>query len=308
MIITFQAFAWEPTCSKLTMDAFLKASITQNGILSNSRSTYIINEGQYVSGVILTVKDLRKFCKLVKNKQEVNLEIHKLQRNEQVADFNFFTIDSQSGYGMYQHYHHSCSLNMFNLINAKRYDEQRRELLRQNLKDIDPENDARKKKITKSYHGKLECKIIEREGTFIERVKTMNDVARIEFEFQAIAPEQDTFAPLSPFLKGHKHLLSFLKGARKKNKITALTTVLTQNPLKKATVTGIDENGNDITYRLMNDFDRFATFEYEDFVPSLRLNHNDMHRSISENKIIAELKLTLNKIKQVLKKNEKNIR
>ncbi|EGY24935.1 hypothetical protein DA2_2876 [Desulfovibrio sp. A2] len=306
MIITFQAFAWEPTCSKLTMDAFLKANITQNGILSNSRSTYIINEGQHVSGVILTIKDMRKFCKLVRNKQEVNLEIHQLQRNEQVADFNFFTIDSQSGYGMYQHYHHSCSLNTFNFINSKRYDAQRRELLRQRLKDID--NDAQKKKIAKSYTGKLEYRIIEREGTFIERVKAMNDVARIEFEFQAIAPEQDTFAPLNPFLRGHKHLLSFLKGARKKNKIRALTTLLTQNPLKKATVTGIDENGNDITYRLMNDFDRFATFEYEDFVPSLRLNHNDVHRSISENRIIAELKLTLNKIKQVLKKNEKSIR
>ena len=42
-------------------------------------------------------------------------------------------------------------------------------------------------------------------------------------------------------------------------------------------------------YKLLNDFDSFASYDYNDVVPSLMLNSENIYNSISQNEIIAKL-------------------
>lgn len=55
-----------------------------------------------------------------------------------------------------------------------------------------------------------------------------------------------------------------------------------------------------MTYKLFNDFDRFNEFDYDDMVPSLKLDPQNIQQSILNNKIIGELKITIEKMEPLI--------
>lgn len=63
----------------------------------------------------------------------------------------------------------------------------------------------------------------------------------------------------------------------------------------RAVAKGEDEHGAETVYKLLNDFDSFATYEYDNLVPSLMLDQANIHSSISKNKIVSELIIEYNK-------------
>ena len=303
MKITFQAFRWECNSQALGLEDFLSMLGILNGRMIKNRVLYIVEDGSLWKGVVLTVKDLKTFTKLVSSQQEIKLGIHELDDSEKIADFNFFIIDKNSGFGLYQHYHHSCSLNLFNVIARNNYRKMKEQMKESEKELLENDSSMSKKDIKlalKRYSGDFIGSIIEREGSFAERVEKLQDAREAEIEFSVLSFNDGAFQAVSTHLKRVKHQLFFLKNTSPLARVSSLASIFKQQSIKKAKVVGIDENGNDIVYRMFNDFDKFATYDYDDMVSELNLNESKMYDSIKQNKIIGELCLVFNKISAAL--------
>lgn len=298
MQIYFQAFAWTSKCTELPISAFIQMLTSDaKPIKIKNRNLYIHKKNGIINGLLITIKDMKKFCKIIRQGGNIKLTAHTLANNENVADFNFFTFDENMGRGLYQYYHHSCALTAFNTIAKMKY----RDYLA-DKKKIELENNqdrAKDKKylakMEERFTGYLQTTIIERKGNFIERVKKMKDISNIEFEFDSLEYEQNEFSPIATHIKKSKHSLTLSQSTSKLDKVAATARLFLDNTMRKARVVGLDEEGNDVAYKLMNDFDRFASFEYDDLVPSLSLDSNDVEASVDENEIIKRLHATYSK-------------
>jgi len=304
MKIVFQAFRW--TCHSQTFDLknFLNELNKVNGNTHGNRISYFLEDGNYWVGLILTIKNMRKFVTLVESKKEIKLDVHELDDNEKITDFNFFVLSQSTGYGLYQHYHQSCSLNTFNYIVRQRYNAIRKSIFLDAKEKYEKEgkNKSDVKKLMKKYQGIFTPIIIERKGSFVERVKKMNDANFAEIEFAQLDFNNNSLQAIQPFLKTMKFRMSFLKTVPGISKIRSIVDILTTNTdtTKKVTIEGVDEHGHDVVYRLFNDFDKFKECDYEDMVPSLSLDKEKFADSIKNNNIVVELKSVFDSIAPVL--------
>ena len=146
------------------------------------------------------------------------------------------------------------------------------------------------KKELKKYTGRFTPTIVERKGSFVDRVKELQDTNSAELEFRQINFSNNPLQPIQAHLKTVKYKMSFSSTTSTLDKVRSLSSIIQSNDFKKATVEGIDENGNDVVYRLFNDFDRFQEYDYEDMVPSLNLDPDGLTDSILQNTIVSELK------------------
>lgn len=301
MKIVFQAFHWSCQSQIFGLKDFLYELCKSNG-KSGNRITYLFEDEKYWIGLVLTIKDMKKFVTLQESKQEIKLEIHELSKNEKITDFNFFVIDHNTGYGLYQYYHQSCSLNAFNYIVKSCYNKYVNEV-RLRLKEKYEREGKKKSEITKlmkKHHAKLTPSIVERDGSFIDRVKKMKDANMAEIQFIQIDFNNSPLQAIRPYLKTMKYKITFLKDISTIDKIRGIVDIFANNKAKKATIAGIDEYGHDVVYKLCNDFNKFQEYDYEDMVPSLNLDPEQVADSVRNNGIIVELKSVLNAIAPAL--------
>lgn len=104
--------------------------------VSANRYFYFNNAAKdnYLVGLIVTLKDQKRFCRAEILRGDFTLKTDELG-DDKLVDFNFFAVRKDTGKGVIQYYHNSCSPNIFgdsckkifytqkdNLIAAK-YDE-----------------------------------------------------------------------------------------------------------------------------------------------------------------------------------------
>lgn len=298
MKITFQAFSWECSNPLFSLKFFLDQMSTKQAHDIGCRKIFFIDDNGYYAGLILTIKNTKKFVTLIDKKAEITLDIHELNSNEKIADFNFFIINSQTGLGMYQYYHNSCSLSTFNNISKKFYNEIVSEKIKNTIKELNTLGQHEKyiRREIKKLESKISTKIIIREGSLVDKILKMKDITSAKIEFSKIGILDKKYSPLEKYLKTIKYDIKFIKEKSVKDVLLNLAALFRNNELKRATVWGIDETGNDVTYKLLNDFDHFNEFDYEDMIPSLTFNSSEVKKSILKNKITEELKTSLQKI------------
>lgn len=303
MKINFQAFRWDCQCSELTLSSFLSYLKLKNGKRENNRIFYFVEDNDcFYKGVVLTIKDFKKFTKIVNSNGLLTLDIHTLNKDEQIADFNFFIINSNDSCGMYQYYYQSCSLNTFNSLIKVFYRKYKNEL--RTAKETELKNqeysEKRIKGLLKNFNKTFKYAIIERSGTFVDRISKLREAHDAEIEFDLCDITDDKLVAIKQQTKRIKYRLIFEKANFQTLIISNLLRLFNKYKLKKARVSGIDENGNETIYKTVNDFDSFASFEYDNLVSEISLDENEIENSIKENKTINELILTYKKIAPVI--------
>ncbi len=294
MDITFQAFSWESTANQLTLSSFVDylSRLRQPFKYKECRLFNVLRQGSTVIGLVITVKSQKKFCTLVTEQNNFTLTAHELKSNERVADFNFFIFDLSKNIGLYQYYHHSCALTSFNiLMQSLFYDV----LSGKENSEVQATETSQRAgsffdKLHKKYAGRLAWSIIERPGVFADRVARMKDISNFEFEFGETGTEGGTFTPLVPYVKRFKHSLAAIQTGSAVEKVSAFAGWIRESNFNKARIIGLDETGSDVIYKLYHDFDMYARYNYDDMVPSLQLDPNNVAQSMLENKIVAELR------------------
>ena len=235
-------------------------------------------------------------------KNEITLDVHQLNNNENIADFNFFIINCKTGFGVYQYYHHSCLLNTFNYISSKLYSRSNCEYINSIAEELKKQgaSESKIKKEEKQWRSKLTTSIIMKKGSFAEKILQMKDIYGANIEFLEFNMLEREFSPLKKELKSVKYALNFNKEKSIRAVLDTLVSIFKKNTLKRATVKGKNELGDDVTYKLFNDFDKFNEFDYDDMVPSLKLDPQNIQQSILTNKIIGELKITIEKMEPLI--------
>lgn len=306
MQIKFQAFNLTCTSSILPCNDFFEILSKMSTAPYITRNIYTIklpHHEDIYAGLVLTIKDMKKFCTLVEKGKVIQVIEHKLNDNESMTEFNFFIFDVKNKYGMYQYYYHSCSLKSFiRTILYRIYNENVRDRLnskKTKLEDAGNSEQVIRRKL-EEYRGTLHYSIIERRGAFEERIRRMRKLDSVEFEILApIDKVFSGFARLTDAFKKQKYTFSFKPEVRTKGWLTdTIAAYFAKNKPTRAVVKGEDAQGEDTVYKLVNDFDSFAEYNYDDLVQSLMLDSSDIEKSISGNDIVKKLIIEYDKKKE----------
>lgn len=300
MKVSFQAFSINCTAKSLPIDTFFDKLSSDTHFSSGTRRIYTIKLKDFYAGLVLTIKDMRKFCKIVSEKGTIRITEHKLDANESMTEFNFFILNPKHHVGMFQYYHHSCSLNsLLGVSLKKKYGSYQQEMFTEKKEQLELDGYSAKamKKELEPFRGRMSYSIIERQGSFEDRIRKMREISSIEFE--TIEPLEKLFSGFSAIsndINKQRHTLSFKAEARRERRLrdTVAEFVGKKKPVR-AVAKGEDEHGAETVYKLLNDFDSFATYDYDNLVPSLMLDQANIHSSISKNKIVSELLSEYNK-------------
>lgn len=314
MKITFQAFKWDAHCAAVTLADFLsvknKYEIPDFGTDNYGkaikhgrpiRRVYVYaNEKGYYCGLVISIKNVRRFCTLTEDEEVSLLSTFQLSEKERMVDFNFFVIDSVKGVGLYQYYHNSCSLPTFNTMMRNQYygyiaDSKKKEIarLKSSGSKIPHPHDLAKK-----YKAQMTVSIFERKDAFEDKIRTMREIESITVSVVDVT--QPAFSTIKSSIRRANLSYFMSKTDTIFNRVNAAITILSQYSPLRASATGLDAYGSDVTYKLDKDFDRFATFEYDNLASELNIDIKDAEISIRNNNIIALLKSKYEQIKHII--------
>jgi hypothetical protein len=77
--------------------------------------------GGFARGLVVTVRDQKKFLRMAGQGQNVVIEVENLKGDQHLMEFNFFVLNKANGLGLYLHYHQSCSISIFGSFLQARY-------------------------------------------------------------------------------------------------------------------------------------------------------------------------------------------
>lgn len=286
MKVVFQAFHWESRKQSLLKDFFQQIVVDNTHDYNSkekdkkSKKIFFVDNNDYILGLVLSIKDMKNFVTL--DRQGKKVKVNTLKDNEQVADFNFFIISKKKHIGLYLYYHQSCSLIDFNNIMRRYY----RNFIKTKNQKTGNENNE--------YKGTLKTTILIRQGSLNERIAKLQSVKKAIIEFSEIRCNGE-FSPLQTQLKNIQYVLRF----DRKSLITPIISFFKNNIFKKARIEGIDEYGHEVIYKMLNDYDIYGSYDYEDIVKHLEIDLKDFQNSITNNKIIGYLRDKLQELEKL---------
>lgn len=303
MIIKVHGFAWESKCGRFTINQFFES---MNGYESNfglpDRRLYLKKDNEnFWLGLVLSIKDYKKFSKVISDGGTLTLDAHSLNQNEHIADFNFFVFYPHTGIGLYQSYHHSCSLNTFNSLCYRKFRDKILNLIAEKRKEMQEQNfNAREiKRELRNYAGNLETSIIENERTLEQKLQRAEELRNVTVNFKYAEDniERTVFRPFNNTVKSLNINFSFFKESPLRQKVSTLLNYLSgfsqngANEYKNVKIEAI-EDSKKVIYKLLGEHHSYGEFDYETSIPTINLN--DFENSIEQNEIIIKLKSILN--------------
>ncbi len=237
-------------------------------------------------GILLTIKDMKAYCEMKDEKGGFVISPKELDRSTHIADFNFFIIHPETGRGLYQHYHNSPVINTFCTFCKQRYDDLKSEIIKDESRRLGNVDEAQKQQIIKKYEGSLRYSLPMTEKDFLQCVNGLKKINNIIFENSCFTETEKIFSPLGPYAKRMTHKVVFPKSkkiasAQLLNDIKHAITEMIPN-LKGARLKGVDPEGNEAIYKLINDYNPFAEFEYEEIIRTVNLDSTNLLGSIRD--------------------------
>ncbi|WP_406611387.1 hypothetical protein [Agarivorans sp. JK6] len=237
---------------------------------SNQRRFYFDTNSHddYFKGLVVTVKDQKKFCRLTNENGGFQILVDNLQGDDKLLEFNFLIIHKVTGLGLYQHYYQSCSMNVFGKY-LKRYHHQLKkalgdaEISTQATLEGSPLTEGRKQRIRKQFSGQLKFAPLVRQENLEAILKEYRKIKSFEFEYAYLDHEVRAATPLSGFVSRKIEKLSFLGDTSFKNSIAKAISAFTAGGApKRGKVIVEDYDGESIPIKI---FDMPDCFGVEDF-------------------------------------------
>lgn len=243
---------------------------------------------EYHVGLVVTIKDHRTFCELVKTGDNLLVKVNKLQGNSSLMDFNFFVINKNTGAGLYQYYHQSCSANAFGATAARKFSEYRESELKKALTEAEIRNQKKSeiKKIQKEYRNYLRCEIIIRSDALISMIAEMKRVKSFEYSLSTPSVPESSFAPLKPYIRRKSERLNFSVGTPVQTIANALSSFVLSESVERGRIEGVDEDGIPRILKILNNPDSFGEYDYDTLAP--KLNELDLEK-FHQSWVISEL-------------------
>lgn len=248
----------------------------------------------YFVGLLVTVKDQRTYCKLINESGKLHVEVTALDSGANLMDFNFFVINKATGAGLYQHYHQSCSINLFGAINSRRFSELRTAKLDQAIA-LGSQKTKLKRKDEKSirsqYKGNLQFEVLVRKENLNALIEELARVQDFEFSFSTLTTNEPEFKPLDAYVRKERHSISFTQKTPVSLLSRLIPKIIKAKEIEEGKVTGVDANGITRILRITDNPDNFGEYDYDAVAPKINdLNIDEFERSWVIKELIAKCK------------------
>jgi len=294
-------FGWNPEFApKAVLPAAVFERITEvPGREFGSHLAAVTKLGDWWGGLLLKIRDARKFTRLRKEDGVLVLSAHELENDERLAETNFFVAHESNGHGLYCHHYLSASLlGDFGYYCSSRFAEMVKARKEKRLEE-DPKLPTAHRN---AFRGRLVLEQILKPGSFDNYVRELRQINTLEANLVTFKLTNRHFAPLAMQAKRKKIILGFDPNAHMGQIASAIVECRHDGLIDKAKVVGKDQSGREQTYRTNNDAALFGEYEYDDVVANLSVRFDDMEGSIRRSDLIARLLETANdpKVKRLL--------
>lgn len=264
------------------------------------RRCYVNNDEneQYVRGLFLTIKSQKTFCELVNNS---TINVNTIGKNSSLMDFNFFIINKETGFCMYQHYHNSCSVNQFSSFLKIRFTSfqnlniENQKKLKVNL----AENDI--KLINEKYKDFLTWELIIRQEKIDEIFADLDTIQRFSIDFLYLEEVEPIFSPMTSHLRKETKTFNFKPKTSIRSLVHTFKNIISKYSIHSGSIKGRDINGIDRVIQLYENPDYFGEYDY-DYVTK-ELDHLDLNK-FYDNWVINQLLEKVKNFKHIF--NNKN--
>lgn len=271
--------------SDTTLTDFLNYLKSENGVEKENEVIGVIDLGAYWAGVLITIKNRRAYFQYTKSGKDFKVSVRKLEAGTSIVDLNFFILNASTGKGLYQHYHHSPYLSTFAHTFAQRY---------LSFKTI------------YGLKGRLKQNILFKPDSIEKYAERMAVIKKVEVEFVSATYSEREFTPVAVHATRVVHKAVFDQRWEQNPRAIKKAVVdffkSQKDKLSRATVRGIDGNGIEVNYKLLNDPDVYLEYNYDEFIKDVTLDAGDLEATIKRSDSIARL-LELSKqdgVKQLL--------
>ncbi|WP_293779168.1 hypothetical protein [uncultured Oxalicibacterium sp.] len=244
----------------------------------------------YYLGLVVTVKDQKRFCKLENSKGQIKITVENLTGDDKLMDFNFFVINKSNGIGLYQHYHQSCGLNVFGGQLVSCYKEFRESELNSEIERENKNNGGistkKEQEIKKKYRGGLRFAQLVRKESLEKILKEYKELKAFEFEISALDANVRNGIPLLGYAKKLREKLTFQKGWGVSVLASEIAKAVNQINPKSGRVHAVNMFDEDVSLRIFNMPDNFGEEDFDDV--ALKLHNLDLN-SFSKHKVSKEM-------------------
>ena len=277
MQVRFLGFSFSINSSSLSLKDYINHMISQHELShklgEHNRYLYFntSHSNNYYVGMLLTVKEQKMFCELSNSSGNFVVKVNELDGSSNLMDFNFFVINKNTGMGMYQYYHQSCSVNSFGLFNKQRFSEFRDDKFKTELSTI-PEQErtnAKENGIKQKYKGNFSWDIFVRKEKLKELIDEFHKIKAFEYCFLTLTANEPEFEPLSNFVKKERTKLSFNTQDSIGILANAIPNFINKRNITEGKIIGIDTDGIERVLRLTDNPDHFGEYGYDDIAPKI---------------------------------------
>lgn len=255
-----------------------RTPITINGDdeTKNNRILYINTDyhNDFFIGMIITVRDQKKFCKGKVKQGEFTFDIVDLKKEDKILEFNYFVINKHSGLGLYQHYHQSCSPRILGKILKEQsarywYSCADAEIACEQAKVSGELKESHRRKIYNKYRVKINFSILVRKENLEILLQEYAKIKSFEFEYAILTPDIQKATPLAQHVLKKREILRFHTPTDVIGLAASIANFTINNDLNSGRIKVENDLGDEIPLRIFNMPDYFAVYDFDALVDKL---------------------------------------
>jgi len=241
---------------------------------ANERRIYFSRDEDptFARGLVVTVKDQKAFCKLIDENGRLVISVENLQGDDKLMEFNFFVINKSNGIGLYQQYHHSCSLGVFGGYLRDRYRTISEEMANQaieSLRQHGEHTDRREAAIRRAYRGGLSVATLVHSGSLEAVLRQFEKIKSFEYEFAQLDAIREVAKPLQPLVKRRREKLTFEPRFAIGTIANAIQNAVNAMQPKSGRVHVETQEGDPLSVKLADIPEHFGEYDYDDVASQL---------------------------------------
>jgi len=294
--VKLYGFEIESSSEHITIDSLMASMEKSSGLPDNSRSIerriFIDRKShaEYYSGLVVTVKDQKRFCRLEGSGGQIKIAVENLKGNDKLMEFNFFVINKKNGIGLYQHYHNSCGLNIFGTYLSSEFTSLRQSLIDNEIKMMELANgnisDSQKKEIRKKFKAKLSFSQLVRKESLEKILSEYKKLKAFEYEFSAVDSKIREGIPLSNYASKIREKLTFASGWSIPVLSSAISEAIDKIKPSSGRIYATNQEGDDVSIKVFNIPDNFGEEDFDDV--ALKLHNLDL-KTFSSHQVSLDL-------------------
>lgn len=241
---------------------------------TNERRIYFSKDADptFARGLVVTVKDQKAFCKLIDENGRLVISVENLQGDDKLMEFNFFVINKANGIGLYQQYHHSCSLGVFGGYLRDRYRTISEEAAGQAIEALRQQGehtDRKETAIKRAHRGGLSVATLVHSGNLAAVLRQFDKIKSFEYEFAQLDAIREVAQPLQPYVKRRKEKVTFEPRYAVVTIANAVHNAVNAIQPKSGRVHVETEDGDPLSVKLADIPEHFGEHEYDDIASQL---------------------------------------